>query len=237
MYDLYVTFWLAFGIREYRGVCMFDEVILQTTRDHLLTLAGKENPQRFSKPEFMSDARIALEQRRANWKAEAIRHLREEEQQRSVFHRDEPPPTAQAVAFEGSQAKTTAEELSPESPVQEEGASKQPRTSDRKIPKRKPDLETSQKRVKLSEQLARELAIIKPRVRSYRTIDKLRTEFPDFELWKYVFRDEHEDLLAGKFLPKAFAESITMRVFGIGSRQTLKKDRKKIKKAPPSSRL
>jgi hypothetical protein len=115
-----------------------------------------------------------------------------------------------------------------------------PTTRIRKPPTRKPDVEISVRRRKLFDRLSTELATIKMRVKRYCDAAMLKLEYPDFELWNHIGPSDVEDLLKGNFSPRAFAANLTLVAFGNTSRQTLKKDRRKLEKAgigPPTPRL
>ena len=110
------------------------------------------------------------------------------------------------------------------------------------MPRRKPDLQTSRERAELARDLATELATVKQELRRFRTAADLRLKHPEFILWKHIEQAELEELVDGTaFTPKAYAENLTLRKYGITSRETLKKDRQKLRKAqrnhpgPPSS--
>jgi hypothetical protein len=86
------------------------------------------------------------------------------------------------------------------------------------------------------------LATIKQELVVYCTAEGLKQKHPEFILWKHIDEAELRELADGiAFTPKAYAETLTLRKFGITSRETLKKDRKKLRKAqrnqpsPPSS--
>jgi len=99
--------------------------------------------------------------------------------------------------------------------------------------RRTPDLETSRKRLALLERLATELATIKDRT-TERFCDApiLKREFPNFELWKHISQEEIRELTNGEdFSPRAYAGRIALRVSGVNSPETLKKDRRKLKRA------
>ena len=104
------------------------------------------------------------------------------------------------------------------------------------VPRRKtprlPDLELSRKRLDLFEKLARELAFIKQTTTRFCTSEQLKQLYPNFLVWEYLDPAEITDLAGGvPFMPKAYAENITLRHFALTSRQTLKKDRQKLRRA------
>jgi len=70
------------------------------------------------------------------------------------------------------------------------------------------------------------------RVQKFCDPEKLKREFPDFELWNYINETEIQELARGEdFTPKAFAGNIALRTFGGTSPETLKKDRRQLRKA------
>jgi hypothetical protein len=90
--------------------------------------------------------------------------------------------------------------------------------------------------------LATELAAVKQDLAGYCTVEDLKRRHPKFALWTLLSDPEIEELVRSeRFVPKAFAGALTMRKFGFTSRETLKKDRRKLLKAqrnqpsPPSS--
>jgi hypothetical protein len=102
--------------------------------------------------------------------------------------------------------------------------------------KRKPDLGTSRERIHFAETLARELATIKTELTSYWTPDALRKKYSDFTLWAQLRPEELKEITDGvAFMPKAYADNLTLRKFGLTSRETLKKDRSKLKQAARDS--
>lgn len=99
-------------------------------------------------------------------------------------------------------------------------------------PRRIPDLKTSQERIDLVNRLARELAFIKQELRRHCTAEGLKKAHPDFLLWENLTPGEVRELAEGEaFTPKAYAENLVLRKFGLTSRETLKKDRKKLRGA------
>jgi len=98
--------------------------------------------------------------------------------------------------------------------------------------RRKPDLEVSRKRLRLVDVLAQELAIIKREIEGYCTADNLKRKYPKFTLWTVIEDSQIMAIVEGeKFTPKAYAENLTLMKFGLTSRETLKKDRRKLRKA------
>ncbi len=111
-------------------------------------------------------------------------------------------------------------------------------TSDPTRPRRTPDLESSLQRIELAETLARELATIKQEVKRFRTAEDLKRRYPDFTLWEHIDAVEVKDLAYGTaFTPKAYAERLALRKFGLTSRETLKKDRRKLRNAKKAGLL
>jgi hypothetical protein len=115
-------------------------------------------------------------------------------------------------------------------------------TANKTTPRRTPDFQSSRDRLDLVTALARELATIKQESAAYCTAEGLKQKHPEFILWKHIDEAEIKELADGiAFTPKAYAETLTLRKFGITSRETLKKDRRKLRKAqrnqpsPPSS--
>jgi len=104
-------------------------------------------------------------------------------------------------------------------------------------PRRTPDLDSSRERLALVGTLARELATIKQDLKRFCTPDNLKQKHPQFILWEHIDKAELKELTDGAaFAPKAYAEHLTLRKFGITSRETLKKDRRKLRKAEQADR-
>jgi hypothetical protein len=105
-------------------------------------------------------------------------------------------------------------------------------------PRRTPNLQSSRERLQLVNILASELATIKYDLRRYCTAEDLKKKHPDFTLWDHISDGDLKELVDGvAFTPKAYAENLTLRKFGITSRETLKKDRKKLRKARKATLL
>ena len=111
-----------------------------------------------------------------------------------------------------------------------------------RTPRRVPDLDLSRERLRYRDALATELAAVKQDLAGYCTVEDLKRRHPKFALWTLLSDPEIEELVRSeRFVPKAFAGALTMRKFGFTSRETLKKDRRKLLKAqrnqpsPPSS--
>lgn len=99
-------------------------------------------------------------------------------------------------------------------------------------PRRKPDLEKSRKRIELVKTLGRELATLKAAPNVYSTPDSLKRRHPGFKLWEFLDETDLKELADGKdFVPKAYAENLVLSHHNITSRETLKKDRAKLRRA------
>jgi hypothetical protein len=99
-------------------------------------------------------------------------------------------------------------------------------------PRRTPDLKSSRERLLLVDTLARELATVKLEVKVYCTPEGLKRKHPTFTLWTIIDDGQLRELVDGEpFTPKAYAEHLTLMKFGLTSRETLKKDRSKLRKA------
>jgi hypothetical protein len=132
-----------------------------------------------------------------------------------------------ARSFEG--VKSTKNSVSPSSLARNSLASSSPPASP---PRRTPDLESSRKRIELVKKLAQELATIKPELSRFCTPSELKGKYPNLSLWDHLQAAELKELTDGvAFTPRAYAENLTLRKFGITSRETLKKDRQKLRKA------
>lgn len=96
--------------------------------------------------------------------------------------------------------------------------------------RRTPDLESSRQRLGLVDALATELATLKRDLEGFCTVEGLKAKYPQFILWQHIQHAELKELVTGEpFALKAYAETLTLRKFGITSRETLKKDRRKLK--------
>jgi putative N-acetylmannosamine-6-phosphate epimerase len=90
----------------------------------------------------------------------------------------------------------------------------------------------SRERLELVKKLAGELATIKQDVAGYCTAEELKRRHPDFRIWDHLGEAEVREIAAGeRFTPKAYAENLVIRHYGITSRETLKKDRRKLRNA------
>jgi hypothetical protein len=84
----------------------------------------------------------------------------------------------------------------------------------------------------LVDTLQRELAIVKQELKVYCTVDRLKRKHPKFTLWTLIEDSQLKALVDGEeFTPKAYAENLTLMKFGLTSRETLKKDRRKLRTA------
>lgn len=98
-------------------------------------------------------------------------------------------------------------------------------------PRRTPDIKTSRERIDLVNGLASELALVKQETKAYCTLEMLKRKYPKFRLWTHVQDSQIKELIDGEaFAPKAYAENIVLTKYGFTSRETLKKDRRKLRK-------
>lgn len=99
-------------------------------------------------------------------------------------------------------------------------------------PKRTPDLKRSRERIALYDRLAQELATIGQELTGCCSVEGLKGKFPRFTLWTLIEDCQIQEIVNGDpFKPKAYAASLTLAKFGLTSRDTLKKDRQKLKRA------
>jgi hypothetical protein len=96
---------------------------------------------------------------------------------------------------------------------------------------RGPDLETSGEWIALYNQLSTELAAVHSEVKRFTTVEKLKMKYPGFRLWEMLSEPQQGELLGGEFRPRAYARSLTLHQYGLTSPATLKKDRKKLRRA------
>jgi hypothetical protein len=109
---------------------------------------------------------------------------------------------------------------------------------DSRPPRRTPDIQSSRDRVQLVNALARELAIVKQETKGYCTVEGLKRKHPKFTLWTLIEDSQIKELVEGEaFTPKAYAESLTLAKYGLTSRETLKKDRRKLRNAKANRKL
>lgn len=157
---------------------------------------------------FTLALKTRLDSRLLHWKAEGLRYVREQE-------------VAQAIESTARQQTATNISQAPaEAPLG-----------------RKPDFETSRTRIKLVCQLARELAKLKSDLSGYCTVEGLKETHRDFILWQYIDAARVQELVDGEpYTPKAFAERLVLEHYGLTSRETLKKDRKKLRKVTISGK-
>jgi len=95
-----------------------------------------------------------------------------------------------------------------------------------------PALRKSRERAKLCETLIDELRTIYRRSHRYCTVEQLKQDYPDFVLWSHINDHELRKLLSGdEFRPRDFAKHLTLRAYSLTSLDTLKDDRRKIRKA------
>jgi hypothetical protein len=100
------------------------------------------------------------------------------------------------------------------------------------LPRRTPDIQSSRDRINLITALATELAAIKQDLNGYCTVEILKKKHPHFVLWQHISDAEIIALIDGEpFKPRAWAENLTLKKFGLTSRETFKKDRRKLRKA------
>jgi hypothetical protein len=115
-----------------------------------------------------------------------------------------------------------------------EGASNVPADAGPKKGSRRergPDLETCRQRVELEDKLIGELATIAERTKKYMTLDQLKKDTPDFELWKVMPSiQEQKNLLEEPFSPRVFARTLVKRKYGV-TRDAIKKSRAKLRAA------
>jgi hypothetical protein len=98
------------------------------------------------------------------------------------------------------------------------------------MPRRKPDLERSRERLDLVDALASELAQVKQDTKVYCTVEGLKRKYPQFKLWTFINDAQIKELVEGEaFSPKAYAEYLVLTKYGLTSRETLKKDRRKLR--------
>jgi hypothetical protein len=101
-----------------------------------------------------------------------------------------------------------------------------------RLPRRTPDLEKSRERLAFLGVAATELATIKQDLKGHCTAKILKNKYPGFVIWKCLSKQELQEIVEGEaFAPRTFAENLTLRKFGSTSRETLKKDRHKIKRS------
>jgi hypothetical protein len=97
---------------------------------------------------------------------------------------------------------------------------------------RGPDTQISRERIDLEDTLARQLAIIKVEIEKGCTTDGIKRKYPDFRLWQEIQDADLLELVRGAPLrPRAYARHLTLIHYGLTSLETLKKDRRKLRKA------
>jgi hypothetical protein len=203
-------------------------------------------------PKFGAHTRAALQSQEAQQIEKAWQDWSESAPASVRPHPCDPPsvsdagqPIAEKVALPASGSITplelettpastqpTIEETSASSTRAAESIAARRTTSAQERSPRVPDLQTSNDRLCFLDKLTRELATIKLDLKRYHTADELKRKHPEFVLWEQVSDAELKELVAGiSFTPRAYAENLTLRKFGITSRETLKKDRRKIRNA------
>ena len=93
---------------------------------------------------------------------------------------------------------------------------------------RGPDLETSRERVQLEDKLRGELAMIAARTKKYLTLEQLKRDLPDSELWKLLSLGEQRELLSEPIRPRVYARFLAARKYGV-TPHALKKDHHKLR--------
>jgi hypothetical protein len=79
--------------------------------------------------------------------------------------------------------------------------------------------------------LSSELATIKMDLKGFCEAAELKSKHAGFALWKHITEDELSELISGTpFAPRAFAENLVLRHYSLTSRESLKKDRQKLRK-------
>jgi len=94
-------------------------------------------------------------------------------------------------------------------------------------PRRTPNLAVMRERVELCTQLVGELTHLRgwlAKLVARPTPGRLKQRFPEFRLWDLLRPEETGELAAGveDFRPRAFAENLVLRKYGLTSRETLK---------------
>jgi hypothetical protein len=96
---------------------------------------------------------------------------------------------------------------------------------------RGPNLEICRQRIELEDNLRSELATVVLELQQPTSLSELQKKFPNFQIWRQLSVPEQESLLNEPFKPKAYAQRLVLRYFGLTSEETLKKDRKKLRAA------
>jgi hypothetical protein len=106
------------------------------------------------------------------------------------------------------------------------------RGAGKNTPRRTVDLKSIRERVELADALARELAIIKQETRAYCTAEGLKRKYPKFILWTVIEDSQIKELAEGQtFSPRAYAENLMLAKYGLTSRETTKKYRRRLRQA------
>jgi hypothetical protein len=100
-----------------------------------------------------------------------------------------------------------------------------------KIRSRGPNIKLSRERIDLEDRLRSELANIAAEVATYTTLDRLKTKFPEYQLWQILSVPQQKLLLTDKFKPTAYARTLVTRQYGLTNNDTIKKDRQKLRRA------
>ncbi len=93
------------------------------------------------------------------------------------------------------------------------------------------NLSISRKRLSLWDQLGRELATIYQKVQVLTELGQLKQDYPDFKIWSLLSGTEQRELLLGNFKPRQLAADLVLREYMLTSIETLRYDRKKLRKA------
>ena len=102
---------------------------------------------------------------------------------------------------------------------------------------RGPDIEVSRRRTALVRQLRGELAQVAVEQRKPIELDALKKKFPEFTIWKLMNAQQQNELFdTDDWTPKGIAEDLVLVQFAITSTETLKKDRKKLRKHASGSK-
>ena len=97
--------------------------------------------------------------------------------------------------------------------------------------RRGPDLDKIKARTALFNQLRRELATVQEDMLSFHSLEQLKKRHPQFRLWSVLSEAEQKELLAVEFRPLPYAKTLVLKQYGVTSKETLKKDRLKLRQA------
>jgi hypothetical protein len=90
----------------------------------------------------------------------------------------------------------------------------------------------SVERVQRKECLCGELASIKIHLEEGQTIDAVRKQYPDFEVWALLKKHGYEsEILQPDFRPKALAGTLVRHIYGV-TEETIRKDLQKVPRTP-----